>query len=217
MKFLYIPKDALANMPPEKVESLRYGSSGSPVTGPNKAISPFSLERKGVVLTGRLKEVSCADDTTDGRVKFRFNNDRCESLQAAKDGHSKLMDMVRDFATKLEDDQSTFEPEVPEAEWEITNESLLTDPGILSLDVKEANITNVIWACGWDSNLTWLNVDKNPLTNDDFNKRTKLPDRIVSEKYPGLFFAGYPWIGTLQSMNIVNMDRDAKVIIENLV
>ena len=203
-------------MPPEKAEALRYKASGSPVTGPNKAISPFSLERKGVVLTGRLNDVG-PDTDDDGRVTFRFNNDRCESLQAAKDGHSKLLGMVRDFVSKLEDEtDETFPPEVPEAEWDITNQSLLTDPGILALDVEESGITNVIWACGWDSNLSWLNIDKDPETNADFNKRTKLPDGIVSEKYPGLFFAGYPWIGTLQSMNILNMDRDAKVIIENM-
>ena len=125
--------------------------------------------------------------------------------------------MIRDFATKLEDEtDETFPEEVPEAEWEITNESLLTDPGIELLDAQEAGITNIIWATGWGSNLSWLKVNVNPETNDDFNERTKLPDRIVSKQYPGLFFAGYPWIGTLQSMNIVNMARDAKVIIENM-
>lgn len=213
MKFLYIPKEALAGMPPEKAEGMRY--AGAPVTGPNKAISPFSLERRGVILTGRLKEV--VTDSSNGAVELQFQNDRCTSLRAAKDGHSKIVGAIRDFASKLEaETDETFPPDVPEAEWEITNDSLLNDPGILSLDVEKAGIKNVLWACGWCSNLGWLKVDQNPQTNDDFNERTNLPDRIISKKYPGLFFAGYPWVGTIQSMNILNMDKDAEVILANM-
>ena len=214
MKLLYIPKEALAGMPPEKAEALRYGSKGSsPVTGPNRAMSPFSLDRSGVILTGKLKEVVCSGDGKGAAVEFHFNDDRCQSLQAAKDGHSELVGMFRDFASKVEaESDERFPTEVPEAEWELTNGTLLTDPGILCLDADKAAISNVLWACGWASDLGWLKVDQDPTTNDDFNERTKLPDRIISEKYPGLFFAGFPWLGTSQSMNIVNMDKDAEVI-----
>jgi hypothetical protein len=54
------------------------------------------------------------------------------------------------------------------------------------------------------------------LTNDEFNKRTSLPNQIVSKRYPGLFFAGYPWVGSIQSMNILDMDKDAEVIVANM-
>ena len=214
MKFLYIPKEALANMPPEKAEALRYGGTGSPVTGPNRAMSPFSLERKGVILTGKFKEVY---KEKDGSVHLKFDGDRCKNLQVAKDGHSKIVGMIRDFVDKLEaETDESFPPEVPESEWEITNESLMNDPGILSLDVEKSGITNILWACGWASNLSWLKVDQNPKTNSEFNERTNLPNQIVSYKYPGLFFAGYPWVGTIQSMNILNMDKDGEVIIANM-
>lgn len=215
-KFIYIPREALVDMPPEKRNALRYNAeAGSPVTGPNRAISPFSLERQGVTLVGRFNDVSSSDDGK--QVHLKFKDDLCDSLKAAKEGHNKITSMIRDFASKLEaESDETFPPETPEKEWEITNESLLTDPGILSLDLKESGITNVVWAVGWANDLAWLKIDKDPTTNDDFDQRTKLPDRIVSQKYPGLFFAGYPWVGTIQSMNIAAMDTDAKVIVANL-
>lgn len=206
MKFLYISRESLASMPPEKAEALRYGGTGSPVTGPNQAISPFSLERKGVVLTGRLKNV-------DGD-NLVFANDRPQSLQAAKDGHGKLVGMLRDFANQLEaDTDERFEPETPEIEWDITNQSLLEDPGPLELSFQESGITNVLWAVGWASNLSFLKI---PREAADFNPRTQLPNQIISPTHPGLFYAGYPWVGTIQSMNILNMDKDAEVIIANL-
>lgn len=207
IKFLYITKESLAEMPPAKAEALRYGGGGSPVTGPNRAISPFSLERQGVILTGRLKEAS--------NGQLYFNSDRPESLKKAKSGHDTIVGMIREFATTLEADGEHFPTEEPEAEWEVSNESLLTDPGITSIDAEQSGITNVMWACGWTSNLKWLSVDQTK-ANSEFDARTGLPYQIVSENYPGLFFAGYPWVGTIQSMNILNMDRDAQVITDHL-
>jgi hypothetical protein len=118
MNFLYIPREALAAMPPEKAEALGYGGSGSPVTGPNQAISPFSLERKGAILTGRLKDIHIGGTSSDDGgtpCRLEFNEDRCQSLQAAKEGHSKIVGMIKDFANKLEKDPGErFPPEVPE-------------------------------------------------------------------------------------------------------
>ena len=219
MKFLYIPREALAGMPPEKATSLRYGGSGSPVTGPHRAISPFSLERQGVMLTGRLTDV------VDQRT-IKFKNDRGPSLRAAKAGHDKIVNMIHDFVSKNlegEGDNPTeeveqFDPFVPEPEWEITNESLLSDEntGPLSLDLEQSNITNLLWAVGWASNFDWLKIDMSPDTNKEFDAKTNLPAQIISERYPGLFFAGYPWVGTIQSMNIANMDYDSQIIADHL-
>jgi hypothetical protein len=143
-------------------------TSGSPVTGPNKTISPFSLERKGAVLTGKLKGV-----TKDG--VFTFQDDRPKSLQVALEGHAKVTEMIRAFVTQLKaDTDERFPSENPESEWEVTNESLLTDPGIHSLNASDTGITNVLWTCGWKCCLDWLKVDQTTANQDSTNERTSL-------------------------------------------
>jgi len=223
LQSLWTTKEMLAKkLPTGQAEAKRY-QGVKPILGPNKALSPFSVERKGVILTGKLKDVVSKIDgnsnNTKNTVELRFHDDRCKNLVHAKNSHTKIIEMVREYASKLED-QSSMDPEVPEPEWEIDDDQkidLLTDnPGLLSLDVEAAGITNILWACGWSTDLTYLKIDQNPTTNNDFDDRTKLPDKIVSEKYPGLFFAGFPWVGTESSINIYGFDYDANIIVENL-
>ena len=124
--------------------------------------------------------------------------------------------MIRDFCNNQWDEEQRLQlpPEVPEAEWQVSDDDpMFTDTGPLQLDLQESGITNVLWACGWAPDMTWLQIDQ---TSRDFEPRTKLPSGIVSQEHPGLYFAGFPWIGTIQSMNILNMDADAKVILQDM-
>lgn len=228
MKFLYIPQAALPTMPPEKAEALRYGGMGAPVTGPNRPMSPFSLAKQGVKLVGKLQDVvvTTAADHDDNShpktTKLCFGTNLPESLQASKAGHDKVLNMLRNFCDKEWDDREQLPPEEPEAEWQVAaDDPLFTDTGPLQLDCEESGIANVIWASGWAPDMAWLQPlmatdDETSSTNTDFDARTHLPGRIVSENHPGLYFAGFPWIGTIQSMNLVNMDADAQVIVQDM-
>ena len=75
-------------------------------------------------------------------------------------------------------------------------------------------ITDVIWCTGWSHDFSWLRV---PELEKDFDSKTNAPDMIISKVHSGLFYCGFPWIGTVQSQNIVNMSSDATIIMENLV
>ena len=122
---------------------------------------------------------------------------------------------MNDFAKKqMEEEGETLEPNIPEPEWNNIEPELLEDPGVLELDADQYNVTNVVWAVGWDTDLSWLQVQG--CREKDFDARTSLPDMIVSKSTPGLFYAGFPWIGTLQSMTIINMDQDTEIIADQL-
>lgn len=217
---LYMPRKALDNMPPEQRTALL--RKKTPVSGPCSPMSPFSLERRGVEIVGRLEGVTLQNDddgdSDSSNVVFRFQNNRCTSLQNLLDSYEGFRTKLHAVASGIENETGeAFPPETPEPEWTVTNPSLLTDPGSPSLDSTDDNITNIIWACGWDMDLSFLKVDRDPATNSDFSQLTGKPDVIVSNTYKGLFFGGFKWIGTHQSENIVNMDADARVILDNLV
>ena len=217
---LYMPRKALDNMPPEQRTALL--RKKTPVSGPCTPMSPFSLERRGVEIMGKFMGVTLQHgDDGDGdssNVEFRFGSNRCTSLQNLLDSYEGFRNKLHALASRIENETGeTFPPETPETEWAVTNPSLLADPGPQSLGSSDDNITNIIWACGWDMDLSFLKVDRDPATNSDFSQLTGKPDVIVSNTHRGLFFGGFKWIGTHQSENIVNMDADARIILENLV
>lgn len=203
IKFLTMPRAALDGMPPEKAEAMRYGKA--PVTGPFKDISPFSLHRQGVTLLGTLAGVEQNDG--DG-VTFRMKENRAENLKVGFGGYHNFMGVLKKFADQ---------PDAPDAdEWSNIEDELLNENGPLSLDSSKADarIGNVIWCTGWSNDFSWLQVDN---IQADMDVKTKVPDVIVSKTQTrGLFYCGFPWIGTLQSVNLVNFNHDAKVILEHL-
>ena len=83
----------------------------------------------------------------------------------------------------------------------------------MHLSLAEAGITNVIWATGYSADFSFLGDDA---MKEGWDARTSLPDDIASPAVPGLFFSGFPWIGTQQSVNIVNFDHDHKIIVDSL-
>jgi hypothetical protein len=189
VKFLCITAESLKDTPPEKAQSLRYGTTASPITGPNQAI--------GVILTGRLQQV--VTDPTTVACTLQFEEDRHEILKAAIARNDKIVGMMRDF-----DERFPPEAGLPknEPEWAVTNKKLITDPGPTFIDTDKEGIANVLWTTGGSADLGWSKIDKNPRSSPDFDSRKGLPNQIVSDKYAGLFFAGYPWVSTIQSMNI---------------
>ena len=201
MKFLTMPRAALDSMPREKAESIKYKKA--PVTGPTKEISPFSLYRRGVSLFGHLDRVESVEGRDD--VTFHFKDDRAKNLKTCAEGYLGLLKTLRDHAGT---------PDAPPApEWDNLEDDLMNTSGPLSLSVKDNQISNVVWCTGWSHDFSWLHCQ---CKDDDFDQRTKAPDVIVSKSVPGLFYCGFNWIGTLQSLNLVEFDHDAKIILDNL-
>lgn len=211
-KFIYMPKEALKGMPTPQAEGLRYGHN--PITGNCKPISYISLHRKGVQLLGHLDSL---DANEANHCQAIIKPGRAGNIKGSIDKFQKVMGMMIETAKTLEAEGQTFEPEEPEEEWELKTEdekALLEEDGPLVFDLEEQGITNIVWATGSHADFDFLQI---PEAKAEFDTRTKLPDDIKSASAPGLFFAGFPWIGTCQSSTLVNFDHDAKIIVDSLV
>jgi len=205
-KFLFTPKAALKTMPAAQAEASRYGKN--PILGATKPISFLSLHRQGVDILGRLEKI----EGSEAIIK----PNRAENVQLSISGYKKVLGMCMEMANKLEKEGHTFSQYELEEEWEIKTtdeESLTHDNGPSTYNLSEKGITNVIWATGFSTDFSWLDI---PEVFTEFDERTKLPDDLQCKAVPGIFYTGFPWVGNRQSINIFSFDLDHKVIVENL-
>lgn len=84
----------------------------------------------------------------------------------------------------------------------------------MSINATDENITNIIYCTGWSHNFSFLNGIKG--IEGDIDAKINAPDVITSRVTDGLFYCGFPTIGTLQSLNITKFNLDAKVIVDRL-
>jgi putative flavoprotein involved in K+ transport len=80
---------------------------------------------------------------------------------------------------------------------------------ILSLDLKEAGITSIIWATGYGFDFGWLKVDA-----FDAEGRPSHQRGVSSE--PGVYFLGLPWQARRGSAFIWGVWHDAKHIADHI-
>lgn len=92
-------------------------------------------------------------------------------------------------------------PEEPEARVFEPVPDCVTDP-ILSLDLKAAGVSAVIWATGYVLDFGWIGID----VFDD--KGRPRHDKGISE-VPGLYFLGLPWLSRRASPFIWGVWHDA--------
>jgi len=75
-------------------------------------------------------------------------------------------------------------------------------PILRELDLNAAGITNVIWATGYTFDFSWIKL---PVVDDD-----GFPVQVRGEaEYPGLYFAGLPWLHSAKSGLIYGVGEDA--------
>nr|WP_298684334.1 NAD(P)/FAD-dependent oxidoreductase [uncultured Dongia sp.] len=92
-------------------------------------------------------------------------------------------------------------PAEPDARRMEPDPACVTQP-ILSLDLREAGITSIIWATGFALDFSWLNAGSYDA------KGTPLHQRGVSE-VPGLYFLGLSWLSRRASAFIWGVWHDA--------
>ena len=80
----------------------------------------------------------------------------------------------------------------------------VTDP-ILSLDIRAAGITSIVWATGYTQDFGWLGVDA-----FDDTGRPRHQRGVSSE--PGIYFLGLPWLSRRGSSFIWGVWHDAKLV-----
>ncbi|MCB8879791.1 MSMEG_0569 family flavin-dependent oxidoreductase [Acidisoma cellulosilytica] len=80
---------------------------------------------------------------------------------------------------------------------------------VLSLDLKAAGITSIVWCIGFRSNFRWVDV---PV----FDGRGMPGHRRGVSTTPGLYFLGLPWLHTWGSGRFSGVARDAGFLAERI-
>ncbi|HEV7249440.1 MAG TPA: NAD(P)/FAD-dependent oxidoreductase [Shinella sp.] len=147
------------------------------------------LAARGMTLLGR------AETFEDG--KLRFAPDLAKNIALGDANYLSLLDQADAYAEKNGLDL----PEEPEARRMEPDPACVTDP-ILSLDLKAAGITAIIWATGYAQDFGWAKLDA-------FDEKGRpVHERGVS-KVPGLYFVGLPWLSRRASSFIWGCWHDA--------
>jgi len=147
------------------------------------------LAARGMNLLGR------AETYENGTL--RFASDLAENIARGDANYLTLLDRADDYATR----NGLVLPEEPEAREMLPLPDCVTHP-TLSLDLKAAGITSIIWATGYAQDFGWIKAD----AFDD--KGRPIHERGVS-KVPGLYFLGLPWLSRRASSFIWGVWHDA--------
>jgi len=100
-------------------------------------------------------------------------------------------------------------PPEPDARTILPDPACVTDP-ILSLDLKQAGISTVIWATGYQTDFGWMQMD---VLHPDGSPRHECGVGAV----PGLYFVGLPGLTRRASPFIWGVWHDASMIAEHIV
>lgn len=154
------------------------------------------LAERGMVLLGRTEAFDDGD--------FRFAPDLARNIEAGDANYLSLLDEADTYVAQNGLDL----PEEPQARVIGADPACMTDP-VLSLDLAEAGITTIIWATGFTSDYSWLQVGA-------VDERGKpLHQRGVSAE-PGVYFLGLPWQTRRGSSFIWGVWFDAKYVADHI-
>ncbi|WP_223695348.1 hypothetical protein [Leifsonia poae] len=179
--------------PPQGAEHVTIAVSGA---DGGHTVDFRELAAGGITLVGRTTAYS------DGRM--RFAPDVARNVAAGDDNLFALLDEADAYVARNGLDL----PEEPEARLVGADPASLTDP-ILELDLQAAGITTIVWATGFRTDYSWLQVDA-----FDENGRP-VHQRGVSTE-PGVYFLGLPWQSRRGSSFIWGVWHDAGHIADQI-
>jgi putative flavoprotein involved in K+ transport len=161
-----------------------------------KTVDFRAFAARGMQLVGRAE--SCVD-----RV-MRFAPDLARNV--AK-GDADYLAVLDEADAHIARNGLDLPPE-PEARVIGADPQCLTDP-ILSLDLKAAGITSIIWATGFALDYSWLKFDI-------FDARGRPQHQRGVGAVPGLYFVGLPWLSRRGSSFIWGVWHDARFIADQI-
>jgi len=149
------------------------------------------LARQGVVIMGRLMDIESGTMilSDDAAEHVRFADDFSQRIKDGIDDHLKRMNIT---PPPLEDDPA----DVPDPKAECVSP-------VRELDLKELNISTVIWATGFTGDFSWLHL---PVFDD---RHQPIHERGVSPER-GLYFVGFPWLNSRKSGILYGINEDAR-------
>ncbi len=177
---------------------VRTGQSNPQLIGNDDGhdLSPHTLARQGVTLLGRLLSVG------DGRAEF------------APDLAANVAwgdEQARAWLRAIDDLIARQGLEAPAEDWPddlLTSETCsLESP--TELDLADVGIHTVIWAMGYDPDLSWVDL---PILDAD---GYPIQRRGVT-RAPGLFILGLDWLHTAKSGLFAGVGEDAAYLAEQM-
>lgn len=173
----------------DKLPSLKARFAGNPqLSGSNggHSLNVHQFVRDGVSLVGRLTDFNGQTAT--------LAPDLHEALTKVDKVEADLLKLVDGYIEK--NGLSAPTETVPQ----------LRDgydvPILTELDLQAANITSVIWACGYAYDYSWVQL---PVFDD---VGYPIQQRGVTQ-YPGLYFLGLHWLHTAKSTLLMGVGDDA--------
>ena len=154
------------------------------------------LANRGMILLG----------VTEGyeNGSLTFAQDLASNIARGDANLMSLLDEADEYVAKNGLDL----PEEPEARKIGADPECLTNP-IRELDLAESGITSVIWATGFASDYSWLQVDA-------FDDKGKPKHQRGVSSEPGIYFLGLPWQSRRGSSFIWGVWHDAKHIADRI-
>ena len=179
-----LPDKSISRMPQPQISGLgRYGHT----------LSLQYLASRGAVILGRLLDVEAGTLilSDDAAAHVHFAGEFSQRVKNDIDAYLQRMNIT---PPPLEDDPA----DIPDLEAECV--SLLRQ-----LNLREANISTVIWATGFSGDFSWMHL---PVFDDQHKPIHK---RGVSAEH-GLYFVGFPWLNSRKSGILYGIAEDAQYI-----
>lgn len=155
-----------------------------------------NLAHQGITLVGLTKSFA------DGEVFFADN--LIENIRLGDENYLALLDAADAYIKANGLDL----PEEPQARQFLPNPPEMDEP-ILSLNLKEAGITSIIWATGYGIDYSWVEID-------EFQGQQRPKHQRGVSNYEGIYFLGLPWLSRRGSSFIWGVWHDAKFVADHI-
>ena len=154
------------------------------------------LAAQGITLVGLTRAFA------DGVAQFA--DDLAENLARGDENYLSLLDAADAYVERNGLDL----PLEPEARRRFPEPACVREP-LQNLDLAAAGVTSIIWATGYATDFSWLQVDA-----FDANGKPKHQRGVSSE--PGVYFVGLPWLSRRGSTFIWGVWHDARHIADHI-
>lgn len=154
------------------------------------------LAESGIVLVGRT-------NAFDGRALF-FGDDLARNIATGDANYLALLDAADAYIERNDLDL----PAEPQARHLGADPDCVTTP-LTKLDLDEAGVTSIVWATGFATDYSWLQVDA-----FDENGKPRHQRGVSSE--PGVYFLGLPWLSRRGSSFIWGVWHDARYLADQI-
>jgi putative flavoprotein involved in K+ transport len=134
----------------------------------------------------------------------RFAPDLGQNIAQGDASYLSLLDEADAYVARTGIDL----PEEPEARRLGPLPSSVTDP-LAELDLAEAGVTAIVWATGFRTDYSWLQVDA-------FHADGTPKHRRGVSAEPGVYFLGLPWLSRRGSSFIWGVWHDARYLADQI-